>query len=311
MDDFILHHYDNSPFAEKIRTLLGHKNAHYKVVKIPIIMPKPDLVALTGGFRKTPVLQQNNHIYCDTRLMARVIDEQFSEDSIFPADLSLTANVTAQWADQHLFSVAVALAFSPAGFAAFRQAVPEKFVEAFVNDRAKMSEGASGLSMEANTAFQLLPIYLQQIEQQLKSVGPFICGEQITIADFSIYHCLWFINNNPGVSVLLDGYPKLNQWFETIKTIGHGSQTSIDAAAAIDIAHSAKKTLFTKDDFLVVNGFKFGDLVEIVPTDYGITPVTGELVVSKTDEIAIKRIDEKAGEVYVHFPRVGYKITEA
>ncbi len=95
MHDFILHHYDFSPFAEKIRTLLGHKNAHYKVVNVPIIMPKPDLVALTGGYRKTPVLQHNNHIYCDTRLMARVIDEHFSGESIFPSALSFTANTLA------------------------------------------------------------------------------------------------------------------------------------------------------------------------------------------------------------------------
>jgi glutathione S-transferase len=311
MNDFILHHYDASPFAEKIRTLLGHKNAHYKVVRIPVIMPKPDLVALTGGYRKTPVLQHKNHIYCDTRLMARVIDEQFTAESIFPSELSLTTNTVAQWADQHLFSVAVALAFSPAGFEVFCQKVPEKFVDAFVNDRAKMKEGGSGLSVEANTAFQLLPIYLQQMEQQLKNAGPYICGDQISIADFSIYHCLWFINNNAGVSALLEGYHSLNQWFETMKAIGHGSHTSIEAAAAIDIAYSAQKVLFSNDDFLLVNGFAFGDRVDILPSDYGITPVTGELVVSKTDEIAIKRIDEKAGEVYVHFPRVGYKIVKA
>jgi glutathione S-transferase len=281
------------------------------VVRIPVIMPKPELVALTGGYRKTPVLQYKNHIYCDTRLMARVIDEQFTGETVFPSTLSLTANTIAQWADQHLFSVAVALAFSPAGFAAFRQQVPEKFVEAFVNDRAKMKEGGSGLSMEANTALQLIPIYLQQMEQQLNSAGPFICGEQITIADFSVYHCLWFINNNAGVKALLDGYQKLNQWFETMNAIGHGSQSTIDALDAINIACSAKKMLFSKDDFLEVNGFRFGDTVEIVPTDYGITPVTGELIISKTDEIAIKRIDEKAGEVYVHFPRIGYKMVAA
>jgi hypothetical protein len=58
----------------------------------------------------------------------------------------------------------------------------------------------------------------------------------------------------------------------------------------------------------VVNGLDFGERVEIIPTDYGIAPVVGELIVSKTDEVAVKRIDEKAGEVYVHFPRVGYKI---
>jgi glutathione S-transferase len=311
MHDFILHHYDFSPFAEKIRTLLGHKNAHYKVVNVPIIMPKPDLVALTGGYRKTPVLQHNNHIYCDTRLMARVIDEQFSGESIFPSALSFTANTLAQWADQHLFSVAVALAFSPSGFKAFRQRVPAKFVEDFVNDRAKMREGSSGLSMDTNTALQLIPIYLQKMEQQLSSVGPYICGEQISIADFSIYHCLWFINSNTGVSVLLEGYPTLNGWFEAMKAIGHGSQTSIDATAALDIAYSAQKVLFSEDDFLEVNGFSFGDRVEIVPNDYGIVAVIGELIVSKTDEVAIKRTDEKAGEVYVHFPRVGYKIVTA
>ncbi len=117
-----------------------------------------------------------------------------------PAEaLSLTTNTLAAWADQHLFSVAVALAFSPAGFKAFRQRVSEKFVEDFVNDRAKMRQGGSGLSMDANTALQLLPIYLQQTEQQLKHAGPYICGKHISIADFSIYHCLWFINNNAGV----------------------------------------------------------------------------------------------------------------
>ena len=104
-------------------------------------MPKPELVALTGGYRKTPVLQHKNHIYCDTRLMARVIDEQFAAETVFPSTLSLTANTLAQWADQHLFSVAVALAFSAAGFAAFRQQVPEKFVEAFIKDRAKFRRG--------------------------------------------------------------------------------------------------------------------------------------------------------------------------
>ncbi len=311
MDDFILHHYDNSPFAEKIRTLLGYKNASYKVVNIPVIMPKPDLTALTGGYRKTPVMQQGNHIYCDTRLIARVIDKHYSNDSIYPKEFSLTTNTIAQWADQHLFSVAVALAFSPAGFAAFSQRVPEKFIDAFLNDRAKMREGATGLSMEPDTALELLPIYLQQLEQQLSSKGPYICGEKITIADFSIYHCLWFIHNNDGVRPLLDGYLKVDQWFKAMSAIGHGSQTSIDAETAIDAAKSAENVSSLNEEFLVINGISQGSPVDITPTDYGIVPVTGELIISRPDEVAIKRIDERAGEVYVHFPRIGYKVIAA
>jgi len=310
VSEFILHHYDNSPFAEKIRTLLGYKEASYQTVTIPVIMPKPDLVALTGGYRKTPVVQQGNHIYCDTRLIAKVIDQQLPQKSIYPESQALTANAIARWADQELFSIAVALAFSPAGFEAFTQKVPPHFVEAFANDRAKMREGGSGLSMTTETAFELWPLYLPQIEQQLTHNGPYICGQQATIADFSIYHCLWFVNNNAGVKHLLQGYPQVLQWFQKIKSIGHGNPTTIEADAAITIAKESKPCDFSDALFTEYNHLRQGDTVAIQPTDYGIVPVVGELVVSAADEVAIKRIDPRAGEVYVHFPRVGYQITK-
>ena len=57
MTDLILHHYPNSPFAEKVRVTLGIKQLAWKSVIIPNMMPKPDLMPLTGGYRKTPVLQ--------------------------------------------------------------------------------------------------------------------------------------------------------------------------------------------------------------------------------------------------------------
>jgi glutathione S-transferase len=55
MTDIILHHFDISPFAEKIRLAFGIKNLSWHSVEIPLVMPKPDLTALTGGYRKTPV----------------------------------------------------------------------------------------------------------------------------------------------------------------------------------------------------------------------------------------------------------------
>ena len=57
MNDIILHHYPASPFAEKARMMLGFKGLAWKSVDIPPVMPKPDLTTLTGGYRKTPVLQ--------------------------------------------------------------------------------------------------------------------------------------------------------------------------------------------------------------------------------------------------------------
>ena len=51
-----------------------------------------------------------------------------------------------------------------------------------------------------------------------------------------------------------------------------------------------------------------GDLVQVTPDDYGRIPVTGTLVTLQLREVAIRRIDPRAGEVVVHFPRMGYRV---
>ena len=71
MTDIILHHYEISPYSEKVRIGLGLKGLAWGSVEIPVIMPKPDLTALTGGYRKTPVLQIGADIYCDSQLIMR------------------------------------------------------------------------------------------------------------------------------------------------------------------------------------------------------------------------------------------------
>ena len=75
MAELILHHFAQSPFAEKIRLMLGFKQLVWKEVHLPLVMPKPKLLALTGGYRRTPVLQMGADIYCDTSLIAQIIDD--------------------------------------------------------------------------------------------------------------------------------------------------------------------------------------------------------------------------------------------
>ena len=74
-DELILHHYDGSPFSEKLRLVFGFKRMAWASVKIPVIMPKPDVIALTGGYRKTPFLQVGADVYCDTALVARAMPD--------------------------------------------------------------------------------------------------------------------------------------------------------------------------------------------------------------------------------------------
>ena len=53
MPEIILHQYVNSPFSEKIRKIFAHKKISWRAVEQPVIMPKPKLIPLTGGYRRS------------------------------------------------------------------------------------------------------------------------------------------------------------------------------------------------------------------------------------------------------------------
>src|SRR5437773_3676520 len=136
MSDIILDHYCESPYAEKIRLILGFKRLAWRSVIIPMIMPKPGLTALTGGYRKTPVLQLGAEIYCDTDLITRTIERLHPEPSLFPDDGAALSYMLGAW-QQELFWLAVRTVGTSAPV----------FPPGFIEDRATMIEG--GLSVES------------------------------------------------------------------------------------------------------------------------------------------------------------------
>ncbi|MBC7732103.1 MAG: glutathione S-transferase N-terminal domain-containing protein, partial [Bacteriovorax sp.] len=69
MTDIVLHHYAFSSFSEKLRLALGHKGLDYHSVVIPGVPPRPLLNALTGGYRRVPVLQIGADIWCVTNII--------------------------------------------------------------------------------------------------------------------------------------------------------------------------------------------------------------------------------------------------
>src|SRR6516162_4031957 len=80
----ILHHFDQSPFSEKIRLIFGLKNIAWTSVRISRIMPRPDLMPLTGGYRRTPVMQIGADVYCDTQCIMRELERRFPEPGLLP-----------------------------------------------------------------------------------------------------------------------------------------------------------------------------------------------------------------------------------
>src|SRR5271168_2107467 len=99
----ILHHFEQSPFSEKVRVVFGLKNIAWSSVVISRIMPRPDLTPLTGGYRRTPVLQIGADIYCDTRLILRQLERLQPQPSLFPPGYTAIADALAYWAENQLF----------------------------------------------------------------------------------------------------------------------------------------------------------------------------------------------------------------
>ena len=141
MPELILHHYPMSPFAEKVRLMLGLKKLAWKSVIIPNIMPKPDVLALTGGYRKTPILQIGSHIYCDTALIADVLEHLAPQPSLYLEAHKGLSRVLAQWADDRLFLTSMGYSFQPKGAAQAFAGLPPEQIKAFAEDRSKMRQG--------------------------------------------------------------------------------------------------------------------------------------------------------------------------
>ena len=108
MADIILHHYEISPYSEKVRLGLGLKGLAWGSVEIPVIMPKPDLTALAGGYRKTPVLQIGADSYCDSQLIVRELERRHPTPSFHPVGPG-AADALAWWAEKTTFSPAAGI----------------------------------------------------------------------------------------------------------------------------------------------------------------------------------------------------------
>ena len=306
MSDLILHHYPMSPFAEKVRLILGFKQLPWRSVLIPPVMPKPDVVALTGGYRKTPVLQVGADIYCDTALIARLLEARQPTPCLYPANLPL-APLLAQWADAHMFPSAVCWALQPAGAPAILGSLPPEVLQAFPADRAAMRGNLPRLTLPDGTA--QLKAQLAALNAQLAQSGPWLLGAAPCIADFSVGHCLWFVHLAQPVAYLLDGYPAVRAWLDRLLAIGHFESELMSSADAITVAVSA--TGHAPSAVAADLGFEPGQDITVAAIDYGSDPVAGSLVGLSADEVVVRRQDPRGGTVHVHFPRFGFQIKKA
>ena len=307
MTDFILHHYAGSPFSEKVRVAFGAKQLAWKSVEVPNIMPKPDVVTLTGGYRKTPFLQVGADIYCDTQLMMMEIERRAPEKPLLPVGQEGEARAIAMWIDRNIFWAAVGVVMG---------AIGDKLPEAFAKDRTEFSGrsfDAARLKAAAPMAREQTYAHLLFAEEMMRDGRPYLLGAVPSLADCALWNPVWFLQVRTGqgeTASPLDRLPKIVEWSKKMKALGSGKPTPMTSQEALDVAKAATPEA-TKVDDRDPSELKAGQKISVTPDDTGKIPVTGELVGLTADRVSIKRSDARVGEVVVHFPRAGFILAAA
>lgn len=298
MPDILLHHYDNSPFSEKVRVCLGIKGLDWGAVEQPVIMPKPHLLPLTGGYRRIPVMQIGADIYCDSVLIARELERRFPRPTLFPDGNPGLAAALALWTDRPLFQAAVAVIFGN---------LAEHVDPAFIKDREALSGqpfDTARMKMAIPHMTAQLRAHVALIAEQLADGRAFLTGDRPGLADANVYYNLWFIQNAfPPASNVFTDVALVSAWFQRVKAIGHGQRSVVSAQDALGIAQEAtpeRLTIAPQDAALG------GKTVTVSAEDYGRDPIAGVLVGSTDHQLSVLRTGEGVGEVVVHVPRIGF-----
>lgn len=310
MTDLILHHYPSSPFSEKVRLILGYKKLAWKSVIIPAVSPKPDVLALTGGYRKTPLLQIGSDVYCDTALICDVLEDLAPTPTLYPAAQQGLNRVLAQWADTSLFWAAMAYNLQPKGAAALFEGAPPEVLKAFGADRAAMGAGMTRLRPgDAAIAYQT---YLQRLASMLEG-QEFLLGSAPCLADFSAYHPLWFTATRvPVMAEILQATPAVLAWMARVATIGHGRMEKYSAIDSIaDCAGSTRASGINGAEFVDTHGIELGSRVTVAAESFGTEATEGILIAATASRYTLQRSDHRAAQVQVHFPRIGYVLRRA
>ena len=273
MPHIILHHYARSPFSEKIRLALGLKGLAYHAVTIPALMPRPELMPLTGGYRRTPVLQIGADIHCDTLAILIEVERLHPTPSLFPAGTDAIATALGQWIERAIFVPAVGLVRSVS------DAPPNPAMTA--DRRAFFGFDIDRQAMLAQQPLflQRLAVHIAWLTHMMQDGRDYLLGAAPGAADLAAFHPIWFIHRNadPTASTLLPGLASLRPWYDRIDALGHGHPQELTAAQARDRATAASPAALDQASS-DLPGLQIGDAVSVTPDDTGRDPVHGSLL---------------------------------
>ncbi len=304
MSDIILHHYPFSTFSEKVRAVLGYKGLAYQSVEIAGLPPRPLLSPLTGGYRRAPVLQVGADIYCDTNVILPALDRLSPEKTLYPKGSEGVAQGLGFAWERQMWIPTIGVLVHYIG-----EHIPPEFLKDRKEGYLMIDISKDAMAPQFGQHVQFVRAQIAWLKKAL-AARPFLFGDAPSAADFACWQTIFLLRKNcpPEVDALL-GLVPLAAWYDRIAAFGHGTPTPMSAEEAFSIALAARPAPVTHlDPNGDPGGLKAGCPVTVTPDDNARVPVRGTLVAASDAEIVIHRKDPQAGELHLHFPRLGFDV---
>ncbi|KAH9948342.1 hypothetical protein B0H21DRAFT_805801 [Amylocystis lapponica] len=320
----VLYHYDASPFATKVKNMLALKGIPHNRVTVSLVAPRPELSGLLGlTYRRIPVLTIGNDVYCDTSLIASVLERRFPASdgygTLFPprkgggrTDTGMIKAFVMSYADRTLFTLAA-------------ECLPyHKFEPQFVKDRSAWLgmpiDGQAILARQPEVK-STLASHLTLLEEQLADGREWLSDtDSPSLADISVHFIYNWIRTGPFKVDLFDGqkFPNSISWLSRMSAYLDYQQKTRAAFETLTGGEAAEMIISSPYEDSGVVGFdnleagrlgvKMGDVVSVVPRDTGKVATVGRLVGLDREEVIIQTKGSANAVVHCHFPRLNFSI---
>ena len=297
----ILHQYDISPFSQKAQKMMGLKGLAWSSVEMPLIAPKPDVEALTGGYRGTPVLQIGADVFVDNWMIARALDQAAPGTPPLNARGPLSDDALYAWGER-LFTPLLHTAFAT---------YKSEWEADFLADRKRVFPDVDfdTLSVGDLDRHSQVRAYLGAVEAELGIKGTFLGGEQADSWDIHVWGMAWMIRSAlSDLAPIIDGFPRLVKWYDRMAAIGTGGRDDVDIEVAWRALRSSQgRSLPTtpEDEPL---GQWVGQVVSVAAGSADRGGASGRLLAVDHEQVVLA-VEPLAGvEAQVWFPRFGYHV---
>ena len=298
----VLHQYDISPFSQKAQKMLALKGLSWASVEMPMIAPKPDVEALTGGYRGTPVLQLGADVFIDNWMIARALDDAAPDAAVINARGPVSDGALYAWGER---------LFTPLLHSALA-AYQSQWDADFLADRKRVFADVDFDTLAVGDADRQSQVraYLGAVEVELALCGNYLGGELADSWDIHVWGMVWMIHSAlPDLVPIVEEYAGVTAWYERMVALGTGARTDAEIAVAWEALKAAEPRALPATPAEEPLKAWLGRSVQMSAGSADRGVARGRLLAVDQEQVVLAVTPLPEVDAQVWFPRFGYHLS--